>query len=79
MKTNASSLASVLALLALSASRAAAQLPVPVGAGSYASFPPAGEGTGVADMLTRTIYVTDPNRPIPTNDWWTDLDRKSVV
>ena len=24
-------------------------------------------------MLTQTLYVTDPNRPIPSNDWWTDL------
>ena len=67
------SLSRVLAFLSLLAGTLCAQVAVPVGAGSYASFPPAAEGTGVADMLTRTIYVPDLNRPIPTNDWWTDL------
>ncbi len=47
---------------------------VHVGAGSYAEYPPAHEGENPADMLTRSIYVADPaGRPIPTNDWWTDL------
>ncbi|MBN1268560.1 MAG: hypothetical protein JXB04_03155, partial [Kiritimatiellae bacterium] len=48
---------------------------VPVGRGSYAEFPPAHEGDGPAEMTTtRTLYVVSTNeRPIPTNDWWTDL------
>ena len=47
---------------------------VPVGSGSYAEYPPVHEGEDPADMLVRTIYVTDPAaRAIPTNDWWTDL------
>ena len=50
------------------------QQPVPVGAGSYASLPPASEGDGPQEMLKKTIYVLPgEKRPIPTNDWWTDL------
>lgn len=53
---------------------ARAQSVVPVGAGSYASFPPAEEGDGPANMQTRELFVVDSNAlPIPTNDWWTDL------
>ena len=53
---------------------ALAQSVVPVGQGSYASFPPAHEGEDPAGMQTRTIYTVDPAAyPIPTNDWWTDL------
>ncbi|NCX96938.1 MAG: discoidin domain-containing protein, partial [Chitinophagia bacterium] len=61
------------------------QVPISVGSGSYASFPPASEtaddwnNNGVGDLqqflYTNPIYVA-PNRinsPIPTNDWWTDL------
>ena len=47
---------------------------VPVGAGSYAEYPPAHEGGNPIDMTTRPLYVTGADmRPIPTNDWWTDL------
>lgn len=46
---------------------------VPVGQGSYAATPPASEG--VDEFANqRPIYVADDEtRPIPTNDWWTDL------
>lgn len=62
---------------------AKAQVPVSAGAGSYASFPPASEdidwnNDGVGDLYyflnDQPIYVSDnETRPIPTNDWWTDL------
>jgi endoglucanase Acf2 len=50
-----------------------AQEAVPVGAGSYAAFPP--EAEGVEEFVnTRPIYVAPgETRPIPTNDWWSDL------
>lgn len=52
---------------------ARAQSVVPVGAGSYASYPPASEGVD-AFVNTQTIYTSPgESRPIPTNDWWTDL------
>jgi endoglucanase Acf2 len=63
-----------------------AQQPVPVGGGSYAAYPPLNEGakpflTGPASwgdqsqkMTHRQLYVVEGNtKPIPTNDWWTDL------
>ncbi len=64
---------------------ARAQVAVPAGAGSYASFPPQSENTddwnndGLGDLYQfvydRPIYVANNRRrsPIPTNDWWTDL------
>ena len=62
-------------LTALLAPALCAQDAVPVGAGSYAAGPPAHEGPKPAAMVTdRPIYLTpDASRPIPTNDWWTDL------
>lgn len=71
----------------VAAAMAPAQQPVAVGRGSYAAFPPtyksrtADHGGSWATMMeTREIYLdetvtgTDGNRrPIPTNDWWTDL------
>ncbi len=51
----------------------AAQAPVPVGRGSYASVPPASEGEGPQRMLTQEVFAVSRDRPIPTNDWWTDL------
>lgn len=58
-----------------------AQTPVSVGRGSYASFPPAYEsataehgGCKAALNETKQLWVDElPGRPIPTNDWWTDL------
>lgn len=47
---------------------------VPVGAGSYASTPPANAGDGAADMMRRTFsLVGSAARPIPTNKLWTHL------
>lgn len=70
--------------MAIGAFNLHAQTPVPVGSGSYASFPPASENpdadsNGVGDLYdfvyNRPIYVaaSKKNRAIPTNDWWTDL------
>ena len=75
-------------LLSLSVSAPAialtAQIPVRTGAGSYASEPPtyksrtADHGGSWATMMqTREIFADETlngkRRPIPTNDWWTDL------
>jgi endoglucanase Acf2 len=48
---------------------------VPVGKGSYASFPPPGIAKGKPEeMNRRQLYlVNDDGRPIPTNKWWTQL------
>ena len=46
---------------------------ISLGAGSYASFPPAHEGATPTAMLDRPIYTETTHRPIPSNDWWTDL------
>lgn len=57
-----------------------AQEPVPVGLGSYASFPPLSESRstehgGCLAYQTdhRHLYIEDSlaARPVPTNDWWT--------
>lgn len=66
------------AVLCISTWHLHAQTSVPVGAGSYASFPPASELTDSAlraFVYTAPIYVADnkKNKAIPTNDWWTDL------
>lgn len=56
------------------------QSPVPIGSGSYASFPPLEEsrsslhgGCQAYQMEHREIYAVDSllNRPLPSNDWWT--------
>lgn len=52
--------------------------PVPVGQGSYASFPPKQGGGKSRDMipfLERELFVDESQKgaAIPTNDWWTDL------
>ena len=52
-----------------------------LGKGSYASFPPAyksktdsHEGFNAGFMMTRNIFCDETDgRPIPTNDWWTDI------
>jgi hypothetical protein len=65
-------------MLAIGLMRTSAQTVVPVGSGSYASFPPAAQNTADTNLypfvFSRHIYVSPDNkRPIPTNDWWTDL------
>ncbi|MDE6513131.1 MAG: discoidin domain-containing protein [Muribaculaceae bacterium] len=60
---------------------AIAQQPVIVGGASYAEYPPAYKaqtaehsGFNATKMLTRKLYVDESEgRPLPTNDWWTDL------
>lgn len=52
------------------------QVPVAVGAGSYASAPPTDNDATRYDFVYRDpIYVAanKKNGPMPTNDWWTDL------
>ncbi len=72
----------LLLLLAGSISIAYAQEPINVGNGSYASYTPlyksrTSERNGDQSRLmeNRKLYITDKNngKPIPTNDWWTDL------
>lgn len=49
-------------------------VPVAVGKGSYASFPPPDAGKGVADVLAKPLSLDNPNhRAVPTNQWWTNL------
>jgi endoglucanase Acf2 len=66
-----------LALLLASAPLLRAQTSVPVGAGSYASFPPRAAAPGpLRDFVyNKPLYVARSKKsgPIPTNDWWTDL------
>jgi len=52
------------------------QYVVPVGPGSYASFPPTHELNGAAfNFATNANIRVAPGetRPIPTNDWWTNI------
>ena len=67
-------------LIALSPNNLLAQSPIPVGNGSYASFPPLEEsrssfhgGCQAYQMEHRPIYIVDSlqGRPLPSNDWWT--------
>jgi len=47
---------------------------MPVGKGSFASVPPPDAGQKALDMLTEPLFIINPdNRPIPTNQWWTDM------
>jgi len=48
--------------------------PVPVGAGSYAEFPPA-PNDKLADFLHRSLSMdaSQAAEPVPTNKWWTNL------
>ena len=53
----------------------ASPVPVPVGGGSYASYPPAGASPNLQRMLTWHFPLVHPRNhpPIPTNKYWTDL------
>ncbi|MBD5289857.1 MAG: hypothetical protein HDS26_04135 [Bacteroides sp.] len=71
-----------LSMVALTAS---SQEPVVVGKASYAPYPPTYKartdehgGFNATKMMTRQIYACEQDakgqqRPIPTNDWWTDV------
>ncbi len=65
---------------AMSAASAAEPKAVPVGAGSFAEFPPAGiamQGNRdpVGEFLSKELFLDESvaGRPVPTNQWWTDL------
>ena len=72
---------SVFGLAAVVGLTLSAQVPVQVGGGSYASFPPLANGRTDAHggdlstfMQTKKLWVTERDgEPIPTNDWWTGL------
>ncbi len=50
-----------------------AQQSIPVGSGSYASFPPSHEK--VDEFLNRELFIhpSKTDMAVPTNDWWTTL------
>jgi len=62
-------------LLLISTLPTSAQEPVPVGKGSYASFPPPGVARGKPEEVEKTDLnlIPQPDRPIATNKWWTHL------
>ena len=63
-----------LIILLLLAAPCFSQEVVSVGKGSYASAPPVHEGEAAQKAMTRKLYIVDQgDRPVPTNDWWTDL------
>jgi endoglucanase Acf2 len=50
-----------------------AQSVIPVGAGSYASFPPPQANAGGTPNSPTSYLVASDGKPIPSNKWWTDL------
>lgn len=53
-----------------------AQEAVPVGKGSYAAFVPPDQTHGIqAVQAAKSLFIVNPaeKRPIPSNQWWTDL------
>ncbi len=69
-------------LFFLSVTDLCSQSPIQVGKGSYAAYTPLYKcktdehsGDQSRKMEQRTLYITDENenKPIPSNDWWTDL------
>ncbi len=66
-------LLTVLSAVSIWATLAPAQSIIPVGAGSYASYPPPQAGATATATINQPIYVVNTNGvPIPTNKWWTD-------
>jgi endoglucanase Acf2 len=63
----------VIFTVVLGAALASAQTAIPIGAGSYASFPPASAGGTAIATANQSLYVVSNNVPIPSNKWWTDL------
>lgn len=72
----------IIAVTLFAAASAYAQNPVQVGKGSYAEYVPFFEsvssdhgGCKAYYMEHRDLYITDrmKGKPIPSNDWWTDL------
>ncbi|HYG41159.1 MAG TPA: glycosyl hydrolase, partial [Cytophagales bacterium] len=67
---------SFLILLTLLASTSFAQTSIAVGSGSYASYPPTHEMDGTFTEIAQNAEIDvspGETRPIPTNDWWTNL------
>jgi endoglucanase Acf2 len=63
----------VLFAVGIWAALARAQSIIPVGAGSYASYPPPQAGGTATSTINQPIYVVNTNGvPVPTNKWWTD-------
>jgi len=52
---------------------ASAQSVIPVGAGSYASYPPPQANAGSLPTTAPAYVVTNSGAPMPSNKWWTDL------
>src|ERR1035437_4381551 len=63
----------ILFLVVLGSIMVSAQTAIPIGAGSYASFPPASAGGTALATATMPLYVVSTNVPVPSNKWWTDL------
>ncbi len=64
----------------LFSSKLFAQTAVAVGSGSYASAPPASEGTAVTTFANMALNVPAGNtKAIPTNDWWTEVLVKPIA
>ena len=59
--------------VALGVKWASAQLVVPVGAGSYASYPPSQANAGSLPTTPPTYVIANNGAPMPSNKWWTDL------
>jgi endoglucanase Acf2 len=57
----------------LAAASGFAQAIIPVGAGSYASYPPSQANAGSLPTTPPAYLVATNGRPIPSNKWWTDL------
>jgi endoglucanase Acf2 len=57
----------------LGLSWASAQSVVPVGAGSYQSYPPPQANAGTTPQSPSSYLVATNGQPIPSNKWWTDL------
>ena len=63
----------ILFLVVLGSVMVSAQTAIPIGAGSYTSFPPASAGGTAIATANQSLYVVSNNVPIPSNKWWTDL------
>src|ERR1035437_4956107 len=59
--------------VAIAAASAFAQTVIPVGAGSYASYPPPQANAGSLPTQAPAYLVSSNGAPIPSNKWWTDL------
>ena len=78
MKRNVTLFSRVVALvlIALYAIQISAQNPIKVGRGSYAEFPPlihAMEDEHYNDEYCKLYVKEGETRPIPTNDWWSQM------